>query len=73
MIREGTDVRWAWGDGFGAGTVVERHESSIKRTLDGTEVTRNGSTEDPALVIEQEDGATVLKLESEVERAEVAS
>jgi hypothetical protein len=39
---------------------------------EGTEVSwswGNGSDEDPAYVIEQEDGARVLKLRSEVERA----
>ena len=32
-------------------------------------MTRKGSDDDPAYVIEQEDGTTVLKLQSEVERA----
>ena len=32
-------------------------------------VTRHGSDDDPAYVIEQEDGTTVLKLQSEVEKA----
>ncbi|HCT34393.1 MAG TPA: DUF2945 domain-containing protein, partial [Sulfitobacter sp.] len=31
------------------------------------EVTRNGSDDDPALLIEQDDGDEVLKLSSEVE------
>ena len=35
----------------------------------GEKVTRKGSDDDPAYVIEQEDGTTVLKLQSEVERA----
>jgi hypothetical protein len=33
------------------------------------QITRGGSDEDPALVIEQEDGTTVLELRSEGERA----
>ena len=32
-------------------------------------VTRKGSDDDPAYVIEQDDGTTVLKLQSEVQRA----
>lgn len=68
MIREGTKVRWTWGDGRAEGEVAERHESKITRTIDGSEVTRNGSADDPALVIRQDDGQEVLKLASEVER-----
>ncbi len=70
MIREGTEVEWDWGDGTATGTVAERHESSVSRTIDGNEVTRNGSSDDPALVIEQDDGTSVLKLKSEVRRAD---
>ena len=33
------------------------------------EITRNGTDDDPALLIEQEDGTRVLKLRSEVSRA----
>lgn len=70
MIREGTHVAWPWGSGRAEGRVVERHESAITRTIDGSEITRRGTTDNPALIIEQDDGTRVLKLQSEVERAE---
>lgn len=70
MIREGTKVTWEWGNGHATGQVQSKHSESISRTIDGSEVTRNGSSDDPALVIKQDDGQTVLKLESEVERAD---
>ncbi|MFG0328492.1 MAG: DUF2945 domain-containing protein [Phycisphaerales bacterium] len=70
MIREGTKVRWKWGDGYATGIVVQRSEQEISRTIDGSTVSRDGSSDDPALVIEQDDGQTVLKLDSEVERAD---
>ena len=41
----------------------------VTRTLAGSEITRNGSDDDPAYLIEQEDGGRVLKLRSEVDRA----
>lgn len=72
MIREGTLVRWKWGDGRATGTVQERHESEVTRTIEGNEVTRKGSSDDPALVITQDDGQEVLKLQSEVERADAS-
>ncbi|WP_151526480.1 DUF2945 domain-containing protein [Serinicoccus kebangsaanensis] len=69
-IRTGTTVRWAWGDSRAEGTVTEVHHERVTRTTQGQQITRNGSDDDPAYVIEQEDGTTVLKLRSEVERAE---
>ncbi|PVA05327.1 DUF2945 domain-containing protein [Thalassorhabdomicrobium marinisediminis] len=70
MIREGTRVKWDWGKGTATGKVAETHARKITRTINGCEITRNGSDDDPALVIKQDDGQTVLKLKSEVERAD---
>ena len=67
-IRTGTQVRWSWGGSSATGTVVEIHRERVARTLGGSEIVRNGSDDDPAYVIEQDDGARVLKLRSEVER-----
>lgn len=68
-VREGSTVSWPWGNGRGSGKVVEIHRSTVTRTLAGSEITRHGSDEDPAYLIETDDGARVLKLRSEVERA----
>lgn len=65
-IRTGTTVSWAWGSSRASGKVVEIHRSRITRTIKGSEITRNGSDDDPAYVIEQEDGDRVLELRSEV-------
>lgn len=67
-IRRGSKVTWKWGRSWAEGTVSEVHHESVTRTTKGEEVTRNGSDEDPAYVIEQEDGSVVLKLASEVQR-----
>ena len=68
MIRKGTKVKWKWGNGHAEGKVEETYTKSITKTIKGSEVTRNGSDDDKALFIKQEDGTSVLKLESEVER-----
>ena len=68
-IRKGSEVRWKWGGNTATGKVTEVHHDKVTRTSKGEEITRNGSDDDPAYVIEQEDGTTVLKLRSEVERA----
>jgi hypothetical protein len=66
-ISQGTKVTWNWGQGTASGTVQKTYAKSITRSLKGTEVTRNGTKDDPALLIEQEDGDEVLKLCSEVD------
>lgn len=68
-IRKGSTVTWSWSGSTASGTVTEIHRSKISRTSKGSEITRNGSDEDPAYVIEQEDGTVVLKLRSEVQQA----
>lgn len=70
MIRTGTEVKWSWGSGTATGKVKETFSEKVSRTIEGNEVTRNGSDDDKALLIEQEDGGRVLKLQSEVERAD---
>jgi len=68
-IRTGTTVKWRWGHSWAEGTVAEVHHDDVTRTTKGQTVTRNGSDDNPAYVIEQKDGTVVLKLNSEVERA----
>jgi len=70
MIRKGTEVKWKWGSGHATGKVEDTYTESITKTIKGSEVTRNGSEDDKALLIKQDDGDKVLKLESEVERVD---
>ena len=65
---EGDTVEWDWGNGTASGKVKKTYTQKITRKLQGSEVTRDGSDEDPALYIEQEDGDGVLKLSSEVRK-----
>lgn len=69
MIKEGTTVEWEWGNGTATGKVEEIHREKVTRTIEGSEVTRNGTDDDPAYLIEQGDGSRVLKSKSEVSRA----
>ena len=70
MIRKGTKVKWKWGSGTATGKVLETHTEEIHKTIKGSKITRKGEQGNMALYIEQEDGDKVLKLESEVERAD---
>ena len=68
-MKAGDKVQWHWGSGTATGTVRETFDRKVSRRLKGSEITRNGSPEDPALYIEQEDEDGVLKLASEAEKA----
>lgn len=70
MIREGTTVTWKWGRGKGTGTVKDTFDHEVTTTIKGTKVTRKGKPGNKALFIQQENGAEVLKLESEVQRVD---
>jgi len=59
-------VEWNWGNGTGRGQEKERFEREVTRTLQGTEVTKDGDAENPAYLIKQEDGDEVLKRGSEL-------
>ncbi len=70
MIREGSKVKWEWGNGTAQGKVISTYTKEITKQIDGSEVTRKGEEGNKALYIEQEDGSKVLKLESEVDKAD---
>lgn len=67
-FKQGAKVKWKWGNGYGNGKVTETFTDKVTRTISGTEVTRNASADEPAYLIEQEDGDRVLKSHSEVEQ-----
>jgi len=51
-IRTGTTVKWKWGSSWAEGTVQEVHRDEVSRSTKGEKVTRKGSDDDPAYVIE---------------------
>ncbi len=65
-IHIGDEVEWEWGNGTARGEVTDRFTSKVTRTIDGTEVTRDASEEEPAYLIRQEDGQRVLKSAAEL-------
>lgn len=67
--QTGTNVEWNWGNGTGTGKIVERFTDKVTRTIDGTEITRRATTDEPAYMIKQNDGDRVLKSHSEVTKA----
>ena len=68
-LRQGSAVKWKFGAGEATGMVLEVIEKRVSRTLKGKRITRNGTSDNPAVLLEQADGDRVLKLSSELERA----
>ncbi len=65
-FRSGQKVLWNWGSGTAEGTVKEKFERRVQRTIKGTKVVKNGTGDNPAYLIEQENGGKVLKRGSEL-------
>ncbi len=63
-------VEWNWGNGKGNGKVNKIYEEKITLTIDGTEVTRNATRDNPAYLLKQDDGDEVLKSETELASVE---
>jgi len=59
-------VEWEWGNGKGKGQIKERFEKEVTRKLQGSEITKDGTEDNPAYLIKQEDGDEVLKRGSEL-------
>lgn len=68
-LSEGDTVKWSWGNGTGTGTIVQKYTQKRTLTIDGTEITRDASEDEPSFKIEQEDGSIVFKSVTEVEQA----
>lgn len=68
-FRTGQKVLWDWGGGTAEGTIKDRYVRKVTRRIKGAAITRNGDHDNPAYLIEQDDGDEVLKLASELKPA----
>jgi hypothetical protein len=66
----GDRVAWNWGNGTGEGEITEVFKERVTRTIKGSEVTRDADSDNPAYMIEQDDGDRVLKSHTELEKAD---
>lgn len=68
-FRKGSRVTWKWGNGTAEGKIAEVFTEKVTKTIKGKSITRNASKDDPAYLVEQDDGDTALKSASELEKA----
>ena len=66
VLTKGTKVEWSHGKGHGHGVIMEHYKDDVHKVLQGSKITRNGTPDNPAYLIEQENGHQVLKLQSEL-------
>lgn len=69
-FAKGTKVKWNWGQGTGTGKIAEHFTEDVERTIKGKAIKRTASTDEPAYLIEQDDGDRVLKSHSELSKAD---
>ncbi|MFZ1484113.1 MAG: DUF2945 domain-containing protein [Candidatus Saccharimonadales bacterium] len=67
MIQIGSEVGWLWMGSLTTGVVQEIHQSRHEIVSKGKRIVRNGTPEDPTLVIMHSNGSLVLKLSHEVQ------
>jgi hypothetical protein len=67
-MKKGEKVSWKWGKSKAEGKIKEEFDKPVTKKIKGTEVKRNASQEEPAYLIEQENGNQVLKSESELKK-----
>ncbi len=67
-MKAGDSVAWQWGNGLAQGEVKSVHESRMAIQSNGHEIVRNGTKENPAVIIAHKSGNDVLKLASEVQQ-----
>lgn len=70
MFRKGTKVEWNWSGSTATGKITEIFTDDVERTIKGSKIKRKASKDDPAYMIEQEDGDRVLKSKSEIKRSD---
>ena len=68
MMKIGDHVAWKYANGIAEGKIESVHSEPTQIISKGKRIKRNGSRENPALIIVHKSGNDVLKLLSEVQR-----
>jgi hypothetical protein len=68
VMKVGDHVAWNWAAGIAEGTIESVSPGRTEITTKGKVIIRNGSVENPALIIIHISGTKVLKLMSEVKK-----
>ena len=72
-FKVGQKVQWKWVGRSVQGVVEEIHTESIEKTVKGKAIKRNGSVENPAILVLSQSGNHALKLSSELQPVTVTA
>ncbi|WP_242689039.1 DUF2945 domain-containing protein [Pedobacter sp. SYSU D00535] len=67
-MKKGEKVHWNYGRSQAEGQIDEKYTKPVTKKIKGSEVKRNATEEEPAYLLQQENGKTVLKSESELKK-----
>ncbi len=62
----GDKVAWKWAGGVAEGVAEEVLRDRVEIVSKGSHIARNGSKDNPAIIIRHDSGSQVLKLQSEL-------
>lgn len=68
MICIGDHVAWRWAQGLAEGVVEQISHERVEISSNGKKIVRNGTPENPALLIRHKSGNPVIKRQSEVQK-----
>lgn len=66
-MKSGDNVAWKWANGLAEGTIKSVRYEPTEILSKGKRIKRNGTKDNPALVIAHKSGNDVVKLSSEVQ------
>lgn len=67
-LKPGDEVGWQWGSGIATGMVESIGHDKTEIISKGSRIVRNGTIENPAVIITHKSGNKVLKLQSELQK-----
>ncbi|HEX8376362.1 MAG TPA: DUF2945 domain-containing protein [Pedobacter sp.] len=67
-MKKGETVHWNWGKSEAEGKVKEKFSEPVEKRIKGSEIKRNASKENPAYLVEQDNGNQVLKSNKELKK-----
>lgn len=69
----GDYVVWKWAGSFAHGTIIDIKLERTTIESKGATIVRNGSQEDPAILIAMDNGTLVLKLAHELQKSKISN
>ncbi len=67
-FQPGDSVAWRWANGVAEGTVISVNSERTEIESKGKRIVRNGTAENPAVIIKHSSGTQVLKRASELQK-----